>query len=820
MKLKFLLVLVVLGCYGCKNEINEPSSILNFVPENAGVIVKINDISRLKSELKNNTFLSAVNNTRAYRELSEKAKLLDFIKSDTTALLAYIPSTTDSTEALLVVPQAAAIKISDSLSSSSKPSFSYKGVTIDNHILNNQDFFSTYQEDFLLIASSRALLENVIESGGSQETDKTLTALFDISNSVKSATVFIKTKFSKGIESNNLKDTTSVHLADYSEWLSLDLDSHPDKLKLNGIALAQDSTKHFVNLFKQIPPIVLATPSVAPSDADAILAFSLIDYERFAENQKEYLSNTFVLDSLFNGVEEIGHIYLDKQSAIVLHTYASENISEFLQNNTTVTIDFQGNEISGLSKNEFLNNFFDPLISNFDARFYTVLENAFVFSADQLVLQKIVSSYKRNSVFTSSPLFKTLQPSLADESNILIISNSSGLDKLLKEDFSAGFIAELNTTKISNFAFGTQIIADHQFFHTNMVVKEIGSNAADNSISQVFSLQLDAELNTDPQFVINHRTAKQEIVVQDIENNLYLISTAGKVLWKKKLNAKIQGNISQVDLYKNGRLQLAFTTSDQFIILDRNGKEVGPFNMKFEGGNLNPLSVFDYDKTKNYRFVITQGTNVFMYNSKGNIVNGFKYTKAEANVLFAPRHFRIGRRDYLVFQLENGKLMILTREGKIRVAVKENISFSENEVMLYKNKFTLTDKNGTLIVIDEKGGISGTKFNFNEDHGTDATSKTLVSINDNVLTIKGKKVTLDLGVYTKPKIFYLYDKIYVGVTDLQTERVYLFDSNAKSISNFPVMGSTLPDMSDMDNDRKVELLTKENSNSLVVYKIN
>ena len=88
---------------------------------------------------------------------------------------------------------------------------------------------------------------------------------------------------------------------------------------------------------------------------------------------------------------------------------------------------------------------------------------------------------------------------------------------------------------------------------------------------------------------------------------------------------------------------------------------------------------------------LTQGTNVFMYNSKGNIVNGFKYTKAEANVLFAPRHFRIGRRDYLVFQLENGKLMILSREGKIRVPVKENISFSENEAMLYKNKFTLTE---------------------------------------------------------------------------------------------------------------------------------
>ena len=402
----------------------------------------------------------------------------------------------------------------------------------------------------------------------------------------------------------------------------------------------------------KVPPIISATPAVAPSNADAILAFSLIDYDRFALNQKDYLNNTFVLDSLFNGVEELGHIYMGDQSAIVLHTYASENISEFLQNNKTGTFDFQGNEISGLSRTEFLSNFFDPLVANFNARFYTVLENAFVFSADQKILQNIISRYKRNDTFKTNALYKTLESSLADESSILFVSNSSGLSRLLQDDFSSGFIADLKKSKISKFAFASQMVTDHKFFHTNMVVKEIGGNVKDKTITSVFSLQLDAELDTDPQFVTNHRTGKKEIVVQDVANNLYLISTSGKVLWKKKLDAKIQGKISQVDLYKNGRLQLAFTTSDQLIVLDRNGKVVRPFNMKFEGGNLNPLAVFDYDNNKNYRFVVTQGTNVFMYNSKGNIVNGFKYTKAESNVLTAPKHFRIGRKDYLVFMLE------------------------------------------------------------------------------------------------------------------------------------------------------------------------
>ena len=87
------------------------------------------------------------------------------------------------------------------------------------------------------------------------------------------------------------------------------------------------------------------------------------------------------------------------------------------------------------------------------------------------------------------------------------------------------------------------------------------------------------------------------------------------------------------------------------MILDRNGKEVKPFVKKYEGGNLNGLAVFDYENKKDYRFVVTQGNKVFMYNNKGSIVSGFKYTKAESAILQAPKHLAIANKDYLVFTL-------------------------------------------------------------------------------------------------------------------------------------------------------------------------
>ena len=261
-------------------------------------------------------------------------------------------------------------------------------------------------------------------------------------------------------------------------------------------------------------------------------------------------------------------------------------------------------------------------------------------------------------------------------------------------------------------------------------------------------------------------------------------------------------------------------TNNKFSILDRNGNEVSPFKKTFEGGNLNPLAVFDYEGKKDYRFIVTQGVKVFMYNNKAQIVNGFIYTKAESPIMQPPKHFRISNKDYLIFQLENQSLKILHRTGRERIKVDQKIDFSSNETYLYKNKFSISNNKGVLHQIDTKGKLTSTNFNLNKDHGMYATNNTLVFMDDNVLSIRGKKVELELGVYTKPKIFYIYDKIYVSVTDIQNQKIYLFDSQALPIANFPVFGNSIIDLADMDNDRKLELVAKDQENSIIVYKIN
>ena len=244
-----------------------------------------------------------------------------------------------------------------------------------------------------------------------------------------------------------------------------------------------------------------------------------------------------------------------------------------------------------------------------------------------------------------------------------------------------------------------------------------------------------------------------------------------------------------------------------------------PFPGKFEDDITEPLSVFDYDHNKNYRLVVTQGRNILMYNMDLKPVSGFKFKGADSYLLAKPEHFRIGSRDYIILKTRD-ELYILNRRGQTRVTPKNSYTFSKNPVFLYLDKFTTTTSDGNLVSIDPRGNTALEKLNLTINHSLVATSKTLVTVSENNLTIKEKTTALDYGNYSEPKIFYINDKIYVAVTALQAHKIYLFDSRSNLLPNFPVYGNSAIDLSQMDGDGKLEFTAQGDNDAVIIYQIN
>ncbi|AEM69816.1 ribonuclease HII [Allomuricauda ruestringensis DSM 13258] len=818
MRSKVLFCLLPIFIASCTKEVKTKDSLLEHLPPNPSLVLKITNLTNFKSELKNNSNLKSIEGFSNIKEVADKIQGLEHLTTDKTCVLALYEVGKDNHDYIMAAKKGSDLFNIDSVANKTVETLTYEGTNMTKYNLDGLEVYSLQKNNDILLSSSMMLMENLIRVSENTPVDPTLEKLYQASSLDKSATIFINPSGNTSWLALKEQDETMDN--PFSSWISLDFTANSDEVNLNGVAMAPDSTKNFINLFKGTSPLANKTPSYAPLNAQAILSYTFDDYQVFTKNQNTYLDRVKKTDSLFNTIEEVGIIYLNNEKVVLLKSYGTESLYDYLDSRKTASQDYQGSEIIELEDPNIVEEGFTPLVKNFESNFCTIMENSFIFSEGKEALQTIISNHKSASSFDGDQGFKTAKASLANESSMLFVSNASGIDFFAQQELSPEVFENIKDNDFKEQIFASQMVMDNGFGHFNLLVSKIEKNKERNTVSPLFTLELNTDLATDPQFVKNHRTKQQEIVVQDQNNVLYLISTDGKVLWTKQLDGRIQGGIQQVDIYKNGKLQLAFTTNDQFLILDRNGDEVPPFKIDFEGGNLNPLAIFDYDGSRNYRFVITQGQKVYMYNNQGKIVRGFTFTDAPSNILDAPKHFRVGNKDYLVFKQDNGTLRILHRVGSDRIKVPEKIDFSNNEVFLYKNKFSVTNKTGVLHQIDTNGKLTATNFNLNPDHGFYATSNTLVFMDDNVLSIKGRKVELELGVYSKPKIFYIYDKIYVGVTDIQNHQIYLYDSQAEPIPNFPVFGSSLIDLTDMDNDRRLELVAKDQDNSLIVYKIN
>lgn len=818
MRSKVLFCLLPLFIASCTKEVKTKDSLLEHLPSNPTLVLKINNLTNFKSELKNNALLKNIEGFDHIKDITTKTKGLDHLSTNTSCAIGFYEVGKDNYDYILAAKKTSGLFNVDSISNKIVETITYEGTSMTKYTLDDLEVFSLEKENVVLMSSSLMLMENIIRTKEETLVNPTLKRLYQASSNGKSATFFINPSGNTSLLA--LREENGNDNQPFSSWISLDFTANSDEVNLNGVAMAPDSTKNFINLFKGTSPIANRTPSYAPLNAQAVISYTFDDYQIFAKNQNEYLDRVKPTDSLFNTIEEVGVIFLNNEKVALLKSFGTESLYDYLNSKKTDSEEYQGSEILTLDAPDLVEKNFTPLIKNFESNYCTILENSFIFSKNKEALQTIISNHKSSSSFDNDQGYKTAKTSLASEASMLVVSNASGIDFFGEQELSSELAENIKEKDLNGQVFASQMVMDNGFGHFNILASKIVKNQEKNTVSPLFTLELNTDLATEPQFVKNHRTREQEIVVQDENNVLYLISTDGKVLWTKQLDGRIQGPIQQVDIYKNGKLQLAFTTNDQFIIVDRNGDDVSPFKIDFEGGNLNPLAVFDYDGSRNYRFVVTQGSKVFMYNNQGKIVRGFTFTDAPSNILGAPQHFRVGNKDYLVFKLDNGTLRILHRVGSDRIKIPEKIDFSNNEVFLYKNKFSVTNKAGVLHQIDTNGKLTATNFNLNADHGLYATSNTLVLMDDNILTIKGKKVELELGVYSKPRIFYIYDKIYVSVTDLQNHQIYLFDSQAEPISNFPVFGSSLIDLSDMDNDKSLELVSKDQDNSLIVYKIN
>ncbi|MEX2349738.1 MAG: hypothetical protein WD554_02565 [Flavobacteriaceae bacterium] len=818
---KVLLLLLLIIILGCSSDKEKVGVLTHYLPEEASLIIRSTNFSTLSSDIENNSFLSVFDKLPFYSVYENHLAFSEYLNPISEVLISVVSENDSTHHFTLTTRQHPELFALDSIQDKTVETLDYEDISLQRITLNSGVVFTTMVDSVFIASSSQKILQSILlkrNNNSPKSIDPSFEKAFSTLGAQETSVIINGKKVGEMFQ-NILPQ--AEELPEFASWISLDAEMQPGHIKVNGIALAQDSIPQLLNIFKGTNPQQNLLAMVTPTSASGFVSYT---FDVLVKNLEAFQKKNDTLSKnrlLFASLNEIGVISMPSQKIIALHAIDGIITEELLEPHTMNHSDFREIPIKKLKDSALFKNAFHPLITA-TPTYGAQINDFFVFGDNVGILEEIITQVLNETTLGHLPYYEDHMAQLSSESSILFAALLPNIKETIAEAVSSE-----NRQKISDLQFGShrfaalQFVYDNNFAHVNGIVKESHAQSRSTGVSQVFAINLENELLSRPQFFTNHITKGKDIVVQDVANKLYLISSNGKVLWTKQLDAAILGEIQAVDLLKNGRLQLAFATKNTFYILDRNGKEVAPFPLKFRDEITQPLAVFDYDNNRDYRFVITQGRDILMYNSKGKSVSGFTFKKAGSRVVLPPKHIRISNKDYIVIAEENGKLKILHRTGQSRIGVSTTFDFGESQIYTEDNNFVFLTSKDQKVSISQSGKVNTQNLSSSSKNVIwEISGNNKVTLDDNILRINNQKVELPFGLYTAPKISVSNRRVLVSITDLQQQRTYVYNSLGELLSNFPVYGTSIMELADATNNGKPNGVVKGASKEVVLYEIN
>lgn len=334
---------------------------------------------------------------------------------------------------------------------------------------------------------------------------------------------------------------------------------------------------------------------------------------------------------------------------------------------------------------------------------------------------------------------------------------------------------------------------------------------------------LDTDLYITPTPVKNHITNETELVCVDKANNLYLLSNTGKILWKKNIGQKILSSIQQIDYFDNNKLQLLFNTENQLHVIDRNGNYVTGFPAKLGNTAVGGLTLFDYEKNKNYRLWIPLKNNTTVcYAINGKPLVDFAPIK---NTGLATRHV-LQQKDYFILIDTAGNIQVTNRRGDERFKINSKITDMGQPVFIEEGKNTdgtnicyvnkATKKLYKISLTDKVQEINLTEENTITSVYIDTLQNSLTPLiicttenGIDVFDFFGKKMyeqVLDKKMQTPVQSLLYNDKHLYTALESSTNNLCLLDVVENKITDTEIKLSQLPNNCVLINNEKPYLI--------------
>ena len=644
-----------------------------------------------------------------------------------------------------------------------------------------------------------------------------------------------------------------TNIAKWFKWGALDGEIKPSGVSFNGFVHYDGLKAAFPVAFKGQLPQDSKLDAVMPADVKSVSILALSDVKNYLASLETYRYGAGQIENVRKRKQEFARLFGDKldeewqallkgewgkgtlsydasrkqeEGIVVVHVKAGSLARGLLEKMLKSYASKSGiSETSlyrsfALDKDKKVSYFKMPVpdfagvmwgyvLGGIETNYVLVEDNYVVFSSSERGLQVFASDYMRRLSVRDQEWYQKLRTKLSSKFNWMYLSDRVAMLPYY-EQVTKGALRELlerNKEGMEVFSsFGLQWVCEgDMLYHTLFLSTE---EVEPKQAQIMWQTRLDARMSMKPTIVVNHNTGERELFVQDEGNTIYLINDVGRILWKLPIEGKINSEVYQVDMFKNGKLQYLFSTPGHLYLIDRNGNYLPRFPLAFKSPCERGISVADYENNKNYRvFAPGADHHVYLYEVSGNFVKGWDVPKSDNDIVSKIYHFRVEGKDYLVYA-DRYRLYILERKGKERVKVSTLLNLSANtSLYLTKQngqmKMAFMDANGAIVLVNFRGQverikgeemIGGGMFNV-EDVNNDGQDEFIYTLKNRIVVMDNKGKLLFEKHWEDSELDFPY--IYrfsardsrIGIMDGKGERLFLLDMKEVS-KGFPIRGNS------------------------------
>lgn len=898
-KTVYLFIVIVL--FGCSKG-GSNSGLYDAVPLNAAVIIKINDpLQFVEDLLLNNkfydelklykdfstqtTFLSdlyeKIDKNKHLRKFFKESKIIisTHLVDRNTAENLYFISTPENNE--------------DKLESFT--TFFKKGTLSKSKTYEGKDIYklvhsgakTIYCAEFqnkIIVSKNIFLIEDAlrqIKSKNKINTFKEFQQVEKTADSNELINIYINYDFFPKILTHYFDCNPGLtYNQNVASWSEFDLDMSSESFLLNGYTFTHKLGNDYFKILIDQPSFDSSIEEVIPSSVTNFFRIQLSDINKYKSNYYSYLKKckkmgslsqtisdfenfdidiedlyfriiekevAFVNTRINNGVtftviNTIGKSQTKKIYSEIIERYCDEKKLDKSKFELNYKIDDETTyKVYKLPFNNLAGKLFGNIYNDKNNRFYTFFENYLIFGPDVNSLMKYVKENILNKTLETNQEYQDFKSNIPQNASFYFYINlpfaTSNVHGRLAHKYKKLLESNINfIRKIKGLAI--QYSPQDELIYGNIFLQYQDDILVEkNTIWETF---INKNLIIKPQFVLNHYTRNYEIMVQDEDFNLYLINSAGRVRWKRKLNGKILSDIEQVDFYNNRKLQYLFNTENKVYLLDRNNNPVEKFPINLAHKATTGISIFDYDKKRDFRiFVPCADKRIYIYDLNTRLITGWRHGKFETQITKPVKWTRISGKDYILV-VDKNRVYILNRRGEERVKIPNNFALANNselnleyDYISGKSHLVSTDKNGVINKLSFSGKLTKSKIrNFSPNHFFTLSdidgngSKERIFVDQNKLLVYNHNNTIKFEYnfknnITSPPCVYKFSSkdIKIGIADIKDEKIFLINNMGELDNNFPLVGNTLFSIGYTNRENShFNLIVGNSDNFLLNYK--